>query len=250
MAEIDYDSGETDARTSEAVLGGLCRAHALTQNTGAKENLGTFVQAVQDGFHELTEDFGTVWDHLSFVPSPSNVKYTCDLKLGYPRTINCEHVRLEMKEAGELVLDPKDGAIVKVAGTFSPMEFFFPNLSFREAAVLTPRPEFRELCDSNWLHAKSQDHLAMIRGVVDSLLAQYISKPFLTHSGDAAVSGSISAVAMRPHGNIRLSVQLPFDIEIASYEKTPFSGPPISACAWGVVSRHAGDVRQFPAPHG
>lgn len=49
---------------------------------------------------------------------PSNVKYTCNSKLGYPRTVNCEHARLEMKEAGELVLDPKGGAIVKLAGTF------------------------------------------------------------------------------------------------------------------------------------
>ena len=88
---------------------------------------------------------------------------------------------------------------------------------------------------------------AIIRGVLDSLLAQCKSNPFLTHSGGAAVSGSIGAVAMRPHGKIRSSAQLPFDIEI---EQNPFLGPPISTCAWGFVSRHAGDVRQCPAPHG
>lgn len=90
----------------------------MTKNAEAKENPGRFVQGVQDRFHELTEGFGAVWDHLSFVPSPSNVKYTCNSKLGYPRTVNCEHACLEMKEAGELVLDPKGGAIVKLAGTF------------------------------------------------------------------------------------------------------------------------------------
>lgn len=90
----------------------------MTKNAEAKENPGRFVQGVQDRFHELTEGFGAVWDHLSVVPSPSNVKYTCNSKLGYPRTVNCEHARLEMKEAGELVLDPKGGAIVKLAGTF------------------------------------------------------------------------------------------------------------------------------------
>lgn len=77
-----------------------------------------------------------------------------------------------------------------------------------------------------------------------------MSNPFLTHSGDAALSGSIGAVAMRPHGKIRSSAQLPFDIEVAIYEQKLFLGPPISTCAWGFVSRHAGDVRQSPAPHG
>lgn len=90
---------------------------------------------------------------------------------------------------------------------------------------------------------------AMIRGVVDSLLAQCISNRFLTHSGGTAISSIIGAVAGRPHGKIRLSAQLPFDIEVAIYGQKPFSRPPIST-VHGAVSRHAGDVKQCLAPHG
>lgn len=73
----------------------------------------------------MTGGVGTAWDHLGFFPSPSSAKYTCDPKLGYPRIINCEHLRLDIKEAGFLVLDRKDGAIAKVVGTFFSMEPFF-----------------------------------------------------------------------------------------------------------------------------
>lgn len=72
----------------------------MSWDAEGKENQGYFVQGIQVIFHGLTEGFGVVWDHLSVVPSPSNVKYTRDSKLGYPRIINCEHARLELKEAG------------------------------------------------------------------------------------------------------------------------------------------------------
>lgn len=104
------------------MLGGLWRTHAWSRDAEGKEHLGYFVQGIQDIFHGLTEGFGAVWDHLSVIPSPSNVKYTCNSKLGYPRIINCEHTRLEMKEAVELILNQNDGAIVKVAGTLFSMQ--------------------------------------------------------------------------------------------------------------------------------
>lgn len=101
----------------------------MSREAEGKENPGYFVQGIQDIFHGLTEGFGAVWDHLSIIPSPSSVKYTGNSKLGYPRIINCEHTRLEMKEAGELVLNPNDSAIVKVAGTlFSTQPFFLHSL--------------------------------------------------------------------------------------------------------------------------
>lgn len=93
----------------------------MSPDTKGKENQGYFVPGIQEIFYGLTEDFGAVWDHLGVVPSPSSVKPTCDSKLRYPLIIKCEHARLEMKEADELVM----------------------NL----------RREYRELCDSSWLYA-------------------------------------------------------------------------------------------------
>ncbi len=68
--------------------------------------------------------FGSTWSQLNFEkdfqPSPSNVNYACDPKLGIPRSTNCERVRFEMKEDGDIFLDPIDGPIIKVVGAFRP----------------------------------------------------------------------------------------------------------------------------------
>lgn len=73
----------------------------------------------------------------------------------------------------------------------------------------------------------------MIRAVIDSLLVQYISNPFLTYSGGSAVPGRMGAVAGRPPGKIHSSAQLLFDIEMTIYEQKIFSGPPMSNLCMG-----------------
>lgn len=114
-----------DSRTCEAVLGGLWRAHALSPDTKGKENQGYFVRGIQEIFYGLTEGIGAVLDHFSVV------KPTCDSKLGSPHIIKCEHARLEMKEDDELVMNPKDGAIVKFAGTLFSVQPLFPGSLLR-----------------------------------------------------------------------------------------------------------------------
>ena len=85
---------------------------------------------------------------------------------------------------------------------------------------------------------------AMIRGVIDSLLVQCISNPFLTHSGGSAIPRRIGAVTRRPHGKIRRPSCL-LILRMPVYEQKIFFGAPdVKPVHWGgVYLSSAGDFK-------
>lgn len=92
--------------------------NANTQNNIVRVLDGLSGGFISDLFNENPNDRRRWWEYTFGAPTPTpvNVRYQCEARLGSPNMASCELALFQMRMHGPVVLDPAKGPSIQQSG--------------------------------------------------------------------------------------------------------------------------------------